>query len=76
MYKLTGGCCHEHYCGECEYLRKSEKKLSFGKKHIDYECSAHPEGGRWWSMKYIACKKFKRRNRFGEGKNGQLYFIL
>ena len=65
MYDLSGGCNHEHTCGECKFYEAVKKpvkgkknKTVWGKADEGY-CLRHPLRVPEWKESYMACKWWK-----------------
>ena len=65
MYDLSGGCNHEHTCGECKFYEAVKKpakgkkgKTVWGKADEGY-CLRHPLRVPEWKESFMACKWWK-----------------
>lgn len=60
MYDMSGGCNHEHTCGECKYFEsvKNVKKNKFVPTNAGI-CYRHPLRVPEWKESFMACKWWK-----------------
>lgn len=64
MYDMSGGCNHEHTCGECKFYEavkkpvKGKGKTVWGKT-AEGNCLRHPLHTAEWKESYMACKWWK-----------------
>ena len=65
LYDLSGGCDHEHTCGECKYFEEVKKSKGFTnrqKRMVESGtgfCYKHLLRVPEWKASYMACKWWK-----------------